>query len=157
MSNEEEEVNYTQEELFRFIQDLEFVQCLANPNYLKYLSDKGYLDDNNFLNYLKYLLYFKKVEYMKYLTYERCLLFLDLLQYKGFREQLKQNNYVLIEPQKQYMSYAQCLDDFILNDWRIRSIQEKDKININESNSNNEIESNQNKINNNNQEMEIEK
>ena len=156
MSNEEAD-NIIQEELFRFMQDLEFVQCLANPNYLKYLSDKGYLDDNNFINYLKYLLYFKKVEYMKYITYERCLLFLDLLQYKGFREQLKQNNYILLEPQKQYMSYAQCLDDFILNDWRIRSSQEKDKINTNENNINNEQEGNGNGINNDNQGMEIEK
>ena len=45
MSINEEEDNKDQDEIFRFIQDLEFVQCLANPNYLKYLSDKGYLDD----------------------------------------------------------------------------------------------------------------
>ena len=115
----DEEDNKDQDEIFRFIQDLEFVQCLANPNYLKYLSDKGYLDDDRFINYLKYLLYFKKEEYMKYITFERCLLFLDLLQYKEFREQLKQNNYSqIITPEGPItLSYAQSLDDFILNDW----------------------------------------
>ena len=82
--------NEHQEEILRFMQDLEFVQCLANPLYLKYLSNMGYLDDEKFINYLKYLLYFKKAEYMKYITYERCILFLDLLQYKEFREKLKE-------------------------------------------------------------------
>ena len=136
----DEEDNKSQEEIFRFIQDLEFVQCLANPFYLKYLSDKGYLDDDNFINYLKYLLYFKKVEYMKYITFERCLLFLELLQYKEFREQLKQNNYVQIN-NFQKLSYADCLDNFILDKWRERSIQD-----INNEN-NNQIENKDDKSN----------
>ena len=141
MSSIEDEDNKNQEEIFRFIQDLEFVQCLANPNYLKYLSDKGYLDDDNFINYLKYLLYFKKVEYMKYITFERCLLFLELLQYKEFREQLKQNNYVM------NLTYSQCLDDFILKDWVNRT--EKKIISSNENNNKNkEMENNENNENN---------
>ena len=121
-----EEDTKSQEEIFRFIQDLEFVQCLANPLYLKYLSDKGYLDDDNFINYLNYLLYFKKAEYMKYITFERCLLFLELLQYKEFREQLKQNNYAQIPANNGFinLSYAECLNNFILNKWQERSIQE---------------------------------
>ena len=27
--------NHTQDEIYRFIQDLEFVQCLSNPQYLE--------------------------------------------------------------------------------------------------------------------------
>ena len=148
MSGNLEEDNKTQEEMFRFIQDLEFVQCLANPNYLKYLSDKGYLDDDNFVNYLKYLLYFKKIEYMKYITFERCLIFLELLQYKEFREKLKQNEYTYINtPQGlKSITYANCIDDFILNDWRIRSILNKKENNINENNNeDNQIKINENK------------
>ncbi len=160
----EEEDNKDQDEIFRFIQDLEFVQCLANPNYLKYLSDKGYLDDDHFINYLKYLLYFKKDEYMKYITFERCLLFLDLLQYKEFREQLKRNNYIQINTPEglKTFSYAQSLDDFILNDWVNRTRIKM--VNNNENNVNNikeedskdkDIDKNENKSNNDNQEMDI--
>ena len=131
-----EEDTKSQEEIYRFIQDLEFVQCLANPLYLKYLSDKGYLDDDNFINYLKYLLYFKRVEYMKYITFERCILFLELLQYKEFREQLKQNDYAreLTPNGLQNLSYAVCLDNFILKRWQENTYQ-----NINNEN-NNQIE-----------------
>ena len=158
--NTEEDDNKTQKEMFRFIQDLEFVQCLVNPNYLKYLSDKGYLDDDIFINYLKYLLYFKKIEYMKYITFERCLLFLELLQYKEFREQLKQNNYAQINTVNGIMSltYTQCLDDFIMNDWRARTNKEINQIeNKNEDNNNNkEFQNNENKINKENQGMDIE-
>ena len=70
--------NLTQSEAFRFIQDLEFVQCLCNPlylecnlwstNQLKDLSVNGYFKEQSFINYLYYLQYFKKVEYIKYLT-----------------------------------------------------------------------------------------
>lgn len=34
MSNLEND-NKSQEEIYRFIQDLEFVQCLGNPSYLE--------------------------------------------------------------------------------------------------------------------------
>ena len=84
-----EEDNKAQEEIIRFMQDLEFVQCLANPYYLKYLSNMGYFDDENFVNYLQYLLYFKKAEYMKYITFERCIIFLELLQYKNLDKNSK--------------------------------------------------------------------
>ena len=104
-----------QEEIFRFIQDLEFVQCLANPFYIKYLSDKGYLDDDNFINYLNYLLYFKRAEYMKYITFERCLIFLELLQYKEFREHFKKNIQISEKGQRK-PSFLE-LSDFIIGDW----------------------------------------
>lgn len=129
-----EEDNKEQDEIIRFMQDLEFVQCLANPFYLKYLSNMGYLDDEKFVNYLQYLLYFKKAEYMKFITYERCIIFLELLQYKEFRQKLKENE------------YEQYLNNFILKDWMERSVK------IDNQNSNENIENNQedkdNKINN---------
>nr|CAG4650645.1 EOG090X0JFZ [Sida crystallina] len=51
----------------RFQVELEFVQCLANPNYLHFLAQRGYFKDAAFINYLKYLLYWKEPQYAKYL------------------------------------------------------------------------------------------
>lgn len=93
----------------RFQIELEFVQCLGNPNYLNckrpnlknnwrhltsfvfvlaVLAQRGYFKDSTFVNYLKYLLYWKEPEYAKYLKYPMCLYFLDLLQYEHFRREL---------------------------------------------------------------------
>lgn len=89
--------------------ELEFVQCLGNPNYLhckasifflfyeatlrqlfllSVLAQRGFFKDPNFLNYLKYLLYWKEPDYAKYLKYPVCLYFLDLLQYEHFRREI---------------------------------------------------------------------
>ncbi|XP_037924671.1 mediator of RNA polymerase II transcription subunit 31 isoform X2 [Hermetia illucens] len=68
--------------------ELEFVQCLANPNYLNFLAQRGFFKDQAFINYLKYLLYWKEPEYARYLRYPMCLYFLDLLQYEHFRREI---------------------------------------------------------------------
>jgi hypothetical protein len=39
----------------RFIMDLEFVESLARPDYLQYLSHSQVLQKESFLNYVKYL------------------------------------------------------------------------------------------------------
>jgi len=72
----------------RFQVELEFVQCLANPNYLNFLAQRGHLKEKPFINYLKYLLYWKKPEYASYLKYPQCLNLLELLQYEGFRTEI---------------------------------------------------------------------
>ncbi|XP_058058667.1 mediator of RNA polymerase II transcription subunit 31 isoform X1 [Anopheles bellator] len=72
----------------RFQVELEFVQCLANPNYLHFLAQRGYFKDTAFVNYLKYLLYWKEPEYAKYIKFPMCLYFLDLLQYEHFRREI---------------------------------------------------------------------
>lgn len=72
----------------RFQLELEFVQCLANPNYLNFLAQRGYLREKPFVNYLKYLLYWKEPEYAKFLKYPHCLHMLELLQYEHFRKEL---------------------------------------------------------------------
>ena len=149
MSVINDEDREAQEEIFRFIQDLEFVQCLVNPFYIKYLSDKGYLDDDNFINYLEYLLYFKNAEYMKYITFERCLIILELLQYKEFREHFKKNIQISENGPRQ-PSYAE-LNDFIVRDWIARN-----QINNNDNNDN-KIQNSNDKSNNINQGMDIDK
>ncbi|XP_062816578.1 mediator of RNA polymerase II transcription subunit 31 [Anolis carolinensis] len=72
----------------RFQMELEFVQCLANPNYLNFLAQRGFFKDKAFANYLKYLLYWKEPEYAKFLKYPQCLHMLELLQYEHFRKEL---------------------------------------------------------------------
>lgn len=96
----------------RFQVELEFVQCLANPNYIhckfqehiqilplesnvctykisfiSVLAQRGYFKDQKFINYLKHLLYWKQPEYARYLKYPMCLYFLDLLQFEHFRRE----------------------------------------------------------------------
>ncbi|XP_076453315.1 mediator of RNA polymerase II transcription subunit 31-like [Babylonia areolata] len=82
------QVNDAEEQKHRFQVELEFVQCLGNPNYLNFLAQRGYFKEPNFINYLKYLLYWKGPQYAKYLKYPQCLHMLDLLQYEHFRKEL---------------------------------------------------------------------
>ena len=42
-------------ERVRFIAELEFVQCLANPNYFCFLAQHGYFKKPEFINYMEYL------------------------------------------------------------------------------------------------------
>ncbi|KAL5787387.1 hypothetical protein ACOSP7_004336 [Xanthoceras sorbifolium] len=69
----------------RFLLELEFVQCLANPNYIHYLAQNRYFEDEAFIGYLKYLQYWKQPEYVKFIMYPHCLYFLSLLQNANFR------------------------------------------------------------------------
>ena len=63
----------------RFLVELEFVQSLANPDYLAHLSRQGVFEQDSFRNYLRYLLYWKSPEYIQFIRYPQCLFFLDLL------------------------------------------------------------------------------
>ena len=72
----------------RFQIELEFVQSLANPNYLNYLAQRGYFKNPTFLNYLKYLMYWKEPEYCKYIIYPQCLSLLEMLQHENFIKEI---------------------------------------------------------------------
>jgi len=95
-----------EQQKLRFQVELEFVQCLANPNYLLFLAQRGFLKDATFINYLKYLQYWQEPQYVKYLKYPFCLHFLQLLQHETFREKC---------------SSGQCsrfLDDQVILHWQ---------------------------------------
>ncbi|KAH8492700.1 hypothetical protein H0E87_022069 [Populus deltoides] len=64
----------------RFLLELEFVQCLANPTYIHYLAQNRYFEDEAFIGYLKYLQSGNVQS-----TYPHCLYFLELLQNANFR------------------------------------------------------------------------
>ncbi|CAA7059084.1 unnamed protein product [Microthlaspi erraticum] len=69
----------------RFLLELEFVQCLANPTYIHHLAQNRYFEDEAFIGYLKYLQYWQRPEYIKFIMYPHCLYFLELLQNPNFR------------------------------------------------------------------------
>lgn len=46
---------------------MQFVQMLANPQYLQHLADKKLLENEEFIAYLEYLQYFREPRYLRYL------------------------------------------------------------------------------------------
>uniref|UniRef100_A0A3Q2QIG9 Mediator of RNA polymerase II transcription subunit 31 n=1 Tax=Fundulus heteroclitus TaxID=8078 RepID=A0A3Q2QIG9_FUNHE len=78
----------------RFQSELEFVQCLANPNYLNFLAQRGYLRDRPFINYLKYL---------KELVNAQCAKFIDeqqLLHWQHYSRKRTRLQQALAEQQQ---------------------------------------------------------
>lgn len=73
----------------KFVKELEFVQLLCNPEYLKWLFEQGYFEQDSFKNLLIHLQYWKKEEYKIYLTYPFCLNILDQLILPDVCEKLK--------------------------------------------------------------------
>lgn len=76
----------------RFVLELEFVQCLASPQYIYWLAQNQWFEDPDFIRYLKYLCYWKRPEYAKYLVYPHCLFFLDMLQSRDFRKAMARDD-----------------------------------------------------------------
>lgn len=68
--------------------ELEFVQSLANIQYVNYLAQNDYLSDPAFIAYLDYLNYWKDPKYARYLVYPNCLHILTLLQSEEFRKNI---------------------------------------------------------------------
>ena len=94
------------EEEKRFILELEFVQCLANPQYLQHLAQNGFFEQQDFINYLKYLCYWQTREYSKYIIFPYCLEILDYLQEESFRLALKSADVALLLHEKQYKHWV---------------------------------------------------
>ncbi|KAK3903692.1 SOH1-domain-containing protein [Staphylotrichum tortipilum] len=73
----------------RFELELEFVQSLANPQYLNYLASRKFLTNPAFVAYLAYLQYWTRPPYLKYLTFPTASLkMLELLQQEKFRQDI---------------------------------------------------------------------
>ncbi|KAI8824403.1 mediator of RNA polymerase II transcription subunit 31-like protein [Fimicolochytrium jonesii] len=89
----------------RFQLELEFVQCLANPQYLQFLAQRQYFANPSFLNYLAYLRYWQEPPYSKYITYPYSLYMLDLLQHAAFREACASADTMRFLHEKEYWHY----------------------------------------------------
>lgn len=62
-----------------FERELEFVQLLCNPEYIRWLHRNGYFSRGDFREYLKYLLYFRDFKYSRFLLYPQCIPILEIL------------------------------------------------------------------------------
>lgn len=89
--------------------ELEFVQCLANPNYLHFLAKQGLFESSEFKNYLKYLLYWKRPEYVKFIKYPECLFFLELIQHEEMHESIKSSSCISEISQQQLLHWKYYL------------------------------------------------
>lgn len=81
------------EERVRFEAELEFVQSLANPEYLHFLAQNRYFDDPQFVDYLEYLQYWREPPYCLHLAFPHCLRMLELLQTEKFVAGLKREDF----------------------------------------------------------------
>merc|ERR1712136_656772 len=87
-----------------FEKDLEFVQLLCNPNYLKWLFQNNYFSNEEFKKYLKRLLYFDKKEFKKFLHYPQCIEVLKRLLKDDINEILADDNfYSMLENQQLFL------------------------------------------------------
>ncbi|KAJ4456926.1 putative mediator of RNA polymerase II transcription subunit 31-A [Paratrimastix pyriformis] len=93
----------------RFNTELEFVQLLANPEYLFFLAQRRYFEDNAFLHYLEYLKYWKQPQYARFLVYPQCLFFLDLLKSERFRREILSPEAIAFLRRQQFNSW--CFED----------------------------------------------
>lgn len=71
----------------------QFVQSLANPQYLSYLAHNKYLESPEFLRYLSYLEYWREPKYARFLVYPNCLHVLKLLHYASFRKEISRPDF----------------------------------------------------------------
>ncbi|CAN8100240.1 unnamed protein product [Discula destructiva] len=79
----------------RFEIELEFVQSLANPQYLNHLAAQKLFQQPAFVEYLSYLQYWSRPPYLKYLAYPGpTLRNLELLQQETFRKNIISPDFV---------------------------------------------------------------
>lgn len=78
----------------RFEKELEFVQLLCNPEYLKWLLQEGHFKNEEFRKFLQYLKYWSKQEYSRFLTYPQCLIILDYLNKDNVEELLDDEEFM---------------------------------------------------------------
>lgn len=77
----------------KFEKELEFVQLLCNPDYLKWLHAEKYFSNPEFKEFLKYLLYFKDEKYLKFLIYPQCIPILELLLQDDVNSHLSEESF----------------------------------------------------------------
>eukprot|EP00435_Cladocopium_sp_Y103_P004278 s2572_g1.t1 len=80
----------------RFAEELEFVQCLANPSYVQWLATQGFFREPGFQRFLEYLTYWRRPQYVRYIVYPQCLAVLDLLLRPAVRLRLHRADVISI-------------------------------------------------------------
>lgn len=100
----------------RFEAELEFVQCLASPDYLNWLAQNKYLEDEAFIRFLEYLKYWKDPAYATFVVYPHCLYFLDLLQQPEFRKAIANPQYKDLVHAEQFYSWVHFRSNRLRNE-----------------------------------------
>lgn len=72
----------------RFIEELEFVQFLANPDYVHWIARQGYFEEPAFVKFLEYLRYWRNPPYVYHVAFPQGLSMLEMLMDSSFRCQL---------------------------------------------------------------------
>ena len=90
--------------------ELEFVQSLANTEYLHYLAQNRYLDDPAFVEYLDYLQYWREPRFCGFIVFPHCLRMLELLQQPSFRAALKRADFKDMVFRQQHDHWKHRLD-----------------------------------------------
>lgn len=68
-----------QEKPRRFVEELEFVECLANPDYTHWLATQHYFDDEAFVGFCQYLHYWRGPPHVYYVQHLAALRMLEML------------------------------------------------------------------------------
>lgn len=76
-----------------FEKELEFVQLLCNPEYIRWLYNNNYFTNQSFLDYLKYLLYFKDYKYGRFLVYPQSVAILEILTKENILKELSDDSF----------------------------------------------------------------
>lgn len=85
-----------------FERDLEFVQLLCNPDYIRWLYNNNYFMHAEFKSYLRYLLYFKDHKYTQFLIYPQCIPILERLITDNIVDELGDEAFYLRLSEDQY-------------------------------------------------------
>ena len=89
-----------------FEKELEFVQLLCNPEYLRWLYNEKYFDQTEFIEYLKYLCYFKNPKYASFLLYPQSVVILEMLIDPNLRLVLENDEFYIQLANDQYYTWA---------------------------------------------------
>lgn len=76
-----------------FEKELEFVQLLCNPEYLRWLYKEGHFARSDFKDYLRHLLYFKDPKYSRFLVYPQCIPILEKLIQEDILKELSEDSF----------------------------------------------------------------
>eukprot|EP00927_Polykrikos_kofoidii_P068084 TRINITY_DN63479_c0_g1_i1.p1 TRINITY_DN63479_c0_g1~~TRINITY_DN63479_c0_g1_i1.p1 ORF type:complete len:587 (-),score=90.52 TRINITY_DN63479_c0_g1_i1:158-1918(-) len=69
----------------RFVAELEFLQCLANPEYVQWLANQRLFEAPAFLKFLAYLRYWAEQPHVQHVVYPQGLRMLEMLMCPEFR------------------------------------------------------------------------
>lgn len=104
-SNAAESTESAAESKLRFEAELEFVQALANPDYLHYLAQNRFFDDPRFVDYIDYLQYWRQLPHCLYIVFPHSLYVLERLQNERFVAAIKRSDFKELIAQQQHRNW----------------------------------------------------